>query len=314
MNNTYVIAEAGCNHQNSLNLAYKLIDAAKFAGADAVKFQVYKTDNLVVKNAPQYEMLKSLELSRRDFIKIKTYCDLIDIEFFASVFDLESLNFMVQLGVNKIKIPSGEINNVQLLRAINQTQKEVIMSTGMSIDWEIKRAIRYLPMCKAYLLYCVSLYPTPYDQVNLKNIGDFYTSYGFKLDGLSDHTLGISIPIAAVARGAKIIEKHLTLDKNMDGPDHKASLEPLEFKQMVEGIRQVEQALNYNSSFKNEQQIAKIARKSLVAKCNIRQGEIFTEDNLTCKRPGIGIGAEYYYNYLRKEATKDYKKDEMISE
>ena len=306
-----IVAELGVNHNGNMILAYNLIDIAKEIGVNIVKFQAYKTENLVIKNSPQYNMLKSLELSEEDLGNLFSYCKNIGINFLCSVFDLDSLEFISKLGIDRIKIPSGEINNLLLLNRVNDLRLPVILSTGMSSDDEIVQAFNYLWNCKVAPLHCVSLYPTSYEQANLKRM-DWLFKFNKKV-GLSDHSLGINIPIAAVARGATIIEKHLTINKNLDGPDHKASLEPQEFRQMVDSIRQVEKSLDF-TELNIDQETAKIARKSLVANKQIKKGEKFTEENITVKRPGIGIPADKYYQFLDKYASNNYQKDEMIKE
>jgi N,N'-diacetyllegionaminate synthase len=307
-----IISEVGVNFNGNINLAYQLIDIAKDCGADIVKFQVYKTDNLVIKNSPQYNILKELELSEDNIKSLFKYSNNIGIEFLVSIFDLESLNFVSKLGLKRIKIPSGEINNLQLLNEVNKLRLPVVLSTGMSNNNEIEQALLCLSDCPVTLLHCVSLYPTSYEQANLKRLDWLAFKYGKKV-GLSDHSMGIDIPIAAIARGAIMIEKHLTIDKNLPGPDHQASLEPNKFKEMVNSIRNIEKALDF-TGLNLDYKTAKISRKSLVANCDIKVGEIFTEQNLAVKRPGTGIPANQYYRYLGSIALNNYSKDELIKE
>ncbi len=353
---TYIIAEAGVNHNGSLKIATQLIDIAVEAGADAVKFQTFNATKVISYNAPkadyqimmtgntesQLEMVKKLELDMAAHRILLDYCAKRKIDFLSAPFDLDSVNLLQSLNVKLFKIPSGEITNAPLLLAVASTKKPIILSTGMSTLAEVERALSILAFGYMYninvkpsiggfetayysavgqeklrenitLLHCTTEYPTPFDEVNLRVIDTLYAAFGLQV-GLSDHTTGIAIPIAAVARGASVIEKHFTLDRNMSGPDHRASLEPFELKQMVESIRQVEKALGttqkipMNSEIKNKE----IARKSLVASRPIKQGELFSAENITSKRPGTGISPLYYWDYLGKTAPRCFEIDEEI--
>lgn len=330
MNPVFIIAEAGVNHNGSLENAKKLIDAAFKAGVDAVKFQTFKTENLVSrntakaeyqlkttdKNESQYEMLKNLELDKNAHKELIAYCKKKGLLFLSTPFDLDSIDLMNALDIPILKVPSGEITNYPYLRKIGETKKEVILSTGMSNIDEIEQAIALLKKygtSKLSLLHCNTEYPTPMSDVNLNVIHTMRERFQLPI-GYSDHTVGIEVPIAAATLGAAIIEKHFTLDKNMEGPDHKASLEPSELKNMVRAIRNIELALGKkekaptNSERKNIQ----VARKSIVAKVEIKKGDIFTEGNLTTKRPGSGISPMQWENVIGKPANKNYKVDEMI--
>ena len=327
MNRTFIIAEAGVNHNGSLELAKKLVDKAVLAGVDCVKFQTFKAENLVNKEAKkadyqvnntgnndsQLNMLKKLELSFDDFIELKEYCDKKGIMFLSTPFDLESIDFLASLGMPVFKIPSGEITNLPYLRKINGYKKEVILSTGMATIEEIQGALNILKDCKVRLLHCTTEYPCPYENVNMNAMLTLKKEFGLDV-GYSDHTQGIEVPIMAVSMGAKIIEKHFTLDKNMEGPDHKASLEPDELKAMVDAIRNVEKS--FGDGKKEPQEAEKkniaIARKSIVAKRNIKKGEILTEKNIATKRPGNGISPMKWDEIIGTAAQKDFRKDELI--
>jgi N,N'-diacetyllegionaminate synthase len=330
--NVFIIAEAGVNHNGSLKLAKKLVDKAKEAGADAVKFQTFKAKNLVSKNAKkakyqvenmgsdesQYEMIKKLELGFDEFKELKNYCDKKEIMFLSTPFDDESIEFLNNLGVEIFKIPSGEITNLPYLRKIGLLKKKVILSTGMSDLGEVEYALDILMKAgtkkeNITILHANTEYPTPMEDVNLKAMQTIACAFGVKV-GYSDHTLGIEVPIAAVAMGASVIEKHFTLDKNMVGPDHKASLEPYELETMVKAIRNIEKALGdgIKKPSKSESKNIEIARKSIVAKRDIKKGEKFTEENLTIKRPGNGINPMRWDEILGQIARKDYKEDELI--
>jgi len=338
----YIIAEAGVNHNGSLELAKSLIDIAKDAGANAVKFQTFQTEELVVHHTFQFELLKKLELSKRSFYELAEYASEKRIDFLSTPFDGLSLQFLVRdLKVRKIKIASGEITNAPFLLAISKLDLPVLLSTGMSTLGEIEMALGVLAfgylhsqtspsvesfkqayfseqgqkvLCeKVTLLHCTSAYPAPYDEINLNNIVTLQRAFGLSV-GYSDHSLGIAIPIAAVVKGATVIEKHFTLDRKLPGPDHRASLEPNQLKEMIQSIRQVEKALGSFQKFpkKTEMDNRMVSRKSLVAKKEIVKGELYTEDNLTIKRPGLGVSPFYYWDYLGKKAEKDYLKDEEL--
>jgi N,N'-diacetyllegionaminate synthase len=326
---TLIIAEIGPNHNGKLDLAYKLIDKAKLAGADIVKFQT-SVPKLHIssyakkakyqetkKKESQLAMAEKITLSLDKFFKLKKYCEKKKIEFMSTPFDLVSLKLLKELNVRRLKIPSGEINNFLLLREIARCKKEIIMSTGMSNLKEIKQALKvirkYNNKSKISILHCTTQYPAPFKDINLNALKTLKKV--FRLDiGYSDHSSGIEVSLAAVALGATVIEKHLTLNKRMKGPDHKASLEPDEFKNLVKSIRNVEKSLG---SFEkkittSEKNILLIARKSIMAKKNIKKNEIFTEDNLTVKRPAHGLSPMLLPKLLGLRAKKKFKIDEFI--
>ncbi|MDR3179149.1 MAG: N-acetylneuraminate synthase [Oscillospiraceae bacterium] len=326
----FVIAEAGDNHNGSLLLAKKLVDVAKESKADAVKFQIFKTENLVTKYAAkaqyqkefnkdaesQFEMLKKLELSFSEFEELYLYCKKVGIIFLSTAFDFESIDFLSNFDVPFWKVPSGEITNLPYLIQISKFNKPILLSTGMCEVFEIEQAvsaIRRYSSNEIIILHCNTEYPTPFEDVNLLAMRTLGEKFNCRF-GYSDHTTGISVPIAAVALGASVIEKHFTLDKNMQGPDHKASLDPKELKIMVRSIREIEVSLGNRKKFvtKSEEKNILIARKSIVAKKNISKGEIFTEKNLTVKRPAIGISPMKWFEILGKESNRYYKKDEAI--
>lgn len=327
-----IIAEAGVNHNGSMKLAYELIDAAVAAGVDVVKFQTFKTENLVTKNAvkaeyqnkntgiaeSQLDMLKKLELTQDQFTELKTYCQTKNIEFLSSAFDMESLLFLRDLGLSTWKIPSGEITNLPYLEFVGKLNHKVIVSTGMCNLEEIGEALDCLIKAGTHkknitILHCTTEYPTPMDQVNLLAMNTIKNKYQVDV-GYSDHTEGIEVPVAAVALGAVVIEKHFTLDKTLPGPDHKASLVPNELNQMVQSIRNIENALGIEEKklTVSEEKNIKIARKSIVAKTNIKKGEILNDRNLTIKRPGTGISPMKWYSVIGQTASKDYSEDELI--
>ena len=326
---TLIIAEAGVNHNGSFELAKKLIDVAKESGADIVKFQTAKLDSLVSKSAqmaeyqksntggdePQKDMLKKLLLSFDDFRKLSEYCNIKGIEFISTPFDLDSIDFLEGL-VSFWKVPSGEITNYPYLVKLAQTKKKVIMSTGMCTLGEIDEAIQVLKdngTTDITLLHCNTQYPTPYEDVNLLAMNELRERYNVEV-GYSDHSAGIEVPIAAVAMGATVIEKHFTLDKNMEGPDHKASLSPNELAQMVESIRNIEVALGsgHKGPSKSELENISVARKSIIASRSIKKGEKFTEGNLTTKRPGNGISPMKWSSVIGTYAVRDFEEDEII--
>lgn len=328
-----VIAEAGVNHNGSIQLAKQLIDVAVEAGVDIVKFQTFKAENLVSKDAKkadyqientrntesQFEMLKKLELTEQQHIELMSYCKQKKIHFWSTAFDNDSINLLKRLGINLWKIPSGEITNLPYLEKIGSFNEKVIISTGMCNMQEIEEAITVLTNAgtaiqNITILHCNTEYPTPMCDVNLLAINTIKKKFKTKV-GYSDHTQGIEVPIAAVAIGATVIEKHFTLDRGMEGPDHKASLEPNELKQMVMGIRNIELAIGngVKEPSPSEQKNKAIARKSIVAKRNIEIGEIFTVDNITTKRPANGINPMEWYNVLGKKATTNFTIDEPIS-
>ena len=325
----FIIAEAGVNHNGSLENARKLVLAAKEAGADAVKFQTFKTENLVTVDAEkakyqkettddgsQFEMLKKLELSYDEFIEVKEFCDEQGIKFISTAFDLDSVDFLYSLGMDLWKIPSGEITNYPYLEKIAKYNQPMILSTGMASFEEIREAkdlIRKYNDNELVILHCTTAYPTELEDVNLKVMEEIKKEFNVNI-GYSDHTIGIDVPIASTAMGATVIEKHFTLDKEMEGPDHRASLDPEELKTMVKSIRNVQIALGDGIKEMSEVELQnkKVARKSLVAKTDIKEGDIFTEENLTIKRPGTGISPMKWLELLGTRANKDYKKDELI--
>ena len=330
MEKVYIIAEAGDNHNGDFNTALKLVDVAKRAGADCVKFQTFVTEEIISKYAEmaeyqkkntgkeesQFEMVKRLELSFDEFRKIKEYCDRVGIQFLSTPFDLKSVDFLNELVVPFFKIPSGEITNYTYLIKIAHTGKPVVMSTGMCEPDEILAAINVLEKNgsgEITLLHCNTEYPTPLKDVNLYAMRTMKKMFGKKV-GYSDHTKGIEVPVAAVALGACVIEKHFTLDKNMPGPDHKASLEPDELGRMVKNIRNIEIALGdgVKRVSESERKNIAIARKSIVARRNIQEGEILTEENLAVKRPGTGINPMQWMEVLGTRAVRDFKEDELI--
>lgn len=331
MKHTIIIAEAGVNHNGNMDIAKRLIDAAADAGVDYVKFQTFKTENLVSFNAPtaeyqkaatqetsQYAMLKRLELNEQQHIELIKYCNRKGVKFLSTAFDMDSIDLLESLNLDLWKIPSGEITNYPYLARIAATGKPIIMSTGMCDTSDINNALDALiengvTKESITLLHCNTQYPTPYEDVNLLAMNTIRSDYGLAT-GYSDHTQGIEIPVAAVALGACVIEKHFTLDRNMEGPDHKASLEPAELKKMVEAIRIVEQALGSASKTvsPSEAQNKSIARKSIVAKRNIHKGETLTEDNITVKRPGNGISPMKWREVIGTPATRDFAPDEPI--
>lgn len=330
-----IIAEAGVNHNGSLQTAFELVDCAVEAGADYVKFQTFKANKLVSDKAQkaayqivntqndsetQFEMLRKLELSEENHEKLVEYSSSKGIKFFSTAFDLDSLNYLSKLGMDMVKIPSGEITNLPYLRRAASLFNKVIISTGMATIEEVGDAVNVFLQAKIAkenitILHCNTEYPTPMNDVNLRamlHIGEiFETSIGY-----SDHTLGIEVPIAAVALGATMIEKHFTLDNKMPGPDHKASLEPLELQAMVTGIRNIELAVS-GSGLKepspSEKKNIAIARKSIVAASAIKKGEILTEDNLTVKRPGTGLSPMLWDEAVGTQAVRDFDKEELIS-
>lgn len=330
MNKVLIIAEAGVNHNGSLQLAKKLALAAKDCNADIVKFQTAKIDSLVSKSArmaeyqknnlgqetSQKEMLRSLLLSYDEFIELANYCDEIGIKFLSTPFDLESIDFLETLGCNVWKIPSGEIANLPYLERIAQTHKDIILSTGMCEMEEVEKALKVLKnggAGKITLLHCTTQYPTAYEDVNLNAMLTMKEKFDVDV-GYSDHTTGIEVPIAAVAMGARVIEKHFTLDRNMVGPDHKASIEPHEFKQMVNAIRIIEKAMGTGEKkpVKSELDNRIVARKSIVAAKRIKKGEILSSENITTKRPGNGISPMLWYEVLGTKAIRDFDEDELI--
>ncbi len=328
-----IIAEAGVNHNGSLELAKQLIDKAVEAGVDIIKFQTFKSEKLVSKAAKQAEyqqrnigkqdegqlaMLKKLELSQADHEELIAYCKEKGIRFFSTAFDMDSIDYLHSLDMGLWKIPSGEITNYPYLRKIAQYKESVILSTGMCELSDIEAALNVLLKFgvkkeQITILHCNTEYPTPFADVNLKAMLEIGEKFGVQI-GYSDHTEGIEVPIAAVALGATVIEKHFTLDKNMEGPDHKASLEPNELKAMVMAIRNIEQALGsgHKTISDSERKNIEIARKSIVAACLIQAGELLTEENLTVKRPGTGISPMRWSEVVGTRAIQNYNEEDPI--
>ena len=330
MSKVFIIAEAGVNHNGSIEIARKLVDEAALAGADAVKFQTFKAENLVCRNAKkadyqmettdgnesQFDMLKKLELTPDMHQELIEYCSQKKIMFLSTPFDIDSLRYLLQCGIEIIKIPSGEITNYPYLREVGRTGRPVILSSGMSRLDEVKAAVNVLREYGSKditVLHCNTEYPTPYSDVNLKAMLTIKEALGVSV-GYSDHTLGIGVPIAAAALGADVIEKHFTLDKNMDGPDHKASLEPHELREMIRQIRNIELALGDGLKVpsESEKKNIDIVRKSIVAKKVIKQGDIFTEENITTKRPGNGVSPMRWNEIIGQRAVRDFEVDELI--
>lgn len=327
---TYIIAEAGVNHNGDVQIAKQLCLAAKNAGADAVKFQTWITDTIITKNVKQadyqaentgrnesqYEMLKKLELTFDQFREIKKYCDEIGIEFASTADDEESLDFLVDLGIPFIKVGSGDVGNISYLRYIGSKKRPVILSTGMSTlaDVEVSlKALRDGGATDIKLLHCTTNYPCPFDSVNLKAMDTLHNAFGLKV-GYSDHTVGIEVPVSAVARGAIIIEKHFTLDCNMEGPDHLASTEPEEFKKMVDSIRNIEKALGtgIKQPTAAERDISKVVLKRIVAKQTINEGDTITEKSICVKRNEKGLPASAWDIIVGTKARRTFDKDEGI--
>jgi N,N'-diacetyllegionaminate synthase len=329
---TLIIAEAGVNHNGDLDLARQLIDAAADAGADMVKFQTFSADRLASRIAPlanyqkqgaassfsQHEMLRRLELDRPAHETLIAHAGARKIRFFSSGFDLESVRLLAELGLDRFKVPSGEITNLPYLKLIGSYRKPVILSTGMATMGEIEAAIGVLEAAGTSrqaitVLHCNTEYPTPMDDVNLRAMCTIGQAFGVQV-GYSDHTCGIEVAVAAVALGARIIEKHLTISRELPGPDHKASLEPHELKDMVAAIRNIEQALGdgIKRPTPSESRNRPIARKSLVSSQPIRKGEFFTPENMTVKRPGTGLSPMLWDEMCGRTAQRDYQLDELI--
>ncbi len=328
----FIIAEAGVNHNGSVDLAKKLIDVASNSGADAIKFQTFKAKNLVTKNSEkanyqkvltdqketQFDMLKKLELNKEAHLELIEHSKYKNIKFLSSPFDHESIELLNDIGLEIFKIPSGEITNLPYLKHIGKLDKKIILSTGMSNFDEVKNALAVLVNSgtkknNITILHANTEYPTPIQDVNLRAM----LSIGKELDinfGYSDHTLGIEVSIAAVSIGAQCIEKHITLDCNMRGPDHKASLEPIQFTEMVTAIRNIEKALGSSIKKPSKSEISniQIVRKSIVAKTTIRKGDILSDKNLAVKRPGKGISPMKWDEVIGTKATKDYNEDDLI--
>lgn len=325
----FIIAEAGVNHNGSFSLAKKMIAAAKKAGADAVKFQTFKADNLATATAPkadyqkkrdsgktQLDMLKKLELSDSEFMRLKAYCGKIGIMFLSTPFDMESAKFLDRIGMKAFKISSGDLTNIPLLSQVAKYKKPIILSTGMATMEEVKEAVEAVYSAgnrDLALLHCTSNYPTAQEDVNLLAMRTLKDRFNIPV-GYSDHTEGIDIPVAAVALGASIVEKHFTLDKKMSGPDNRISLEPKELKAMVASIRRIEKALGDGRKMprSSEMKMRPVARKSIVSKVYISKGTRITSDMLTIKRPGTGLAPKYLNKIIGKKAKKDINPDSMI--
>lgn len=332
-NHVLIIAEAGVNHNGSLELAKQLIDKAVESGVDIIKFQTFKSEKLVSKKARQAEyqqrnigkkdegqlaMLKKLELSQSDHEELISYCNEKGIRFFSTAFDIDSIEYLHSLNMGLWKIPSGEITNYPYLRKIAQYKEPIILSTGMCELNDVEVALNVLlefgvKKEQITILHCNTEYPTPFEDVNLKAMLEIGEKFGVQI-GYSDHTKGIEVPIAAVALGATVIEKHFTLDKNMEGPDHKASIEPEELKVMVCAIRNIEQALGtgHKTVSESERKNIEIARKSIVAACPIKAGELLTEENLTVKRPGNGINPMRWKEVVGTRAVQSFNEEDPI--
>jgi N,N'-diacetyllegionaminate synthase len=333
MKKTLIIAEAGVNHNGSIDIAKRLIDVAAEAGADYVKFQTFKSEKVIsaiAKKADyqmintkddsqsQLEMVRKYELDKDTHVELLNYCKEKGVKFLSSPFDLDSIGLLNDLGVNIFKIPSGEITNLPYLRKIASFKKEIILSTGMCNLSDIEKALEVLMNNRVSLdsitvLHCNTEYPTPFEDVNLEAMKTIESAFKVKV-GYSDHTLGIEVAIAACAMGARIIEKHFTLDKTMEGPDHVASLEPHELKALVSAIRNIDRALGDGIKRASASEIKNIliARKSIVAKENIKRGEIFSENNIEVKRPGNGISPMLWDKVIGKVAKHDFQKDQLI--
>lgn len=332
MNGVIIIAEAGVNHNGSYELAKKMVLAAKEAGADYIKFQTAKPELVISRYAPkaiyqqentnkeesQLDMCKAIHLSLDSYVPLKAYCDEVGIKFLSTPFDLVSVDVLRSLDMDYYKVPSGEITNLPYLEKVAKINIPVILSTGMSNLGDIEAAIDILEkngLCREQiiLLHCNTEYPTPYEDVNLNAMQTMASAFGVKV-GYSDHTKGLEVSLAATAMGACVIEKHFTLNKAMEGPDHKASLEPSELKQLVTSIRRIERALGspLKKVSPSEEKNMIVARKSLVANRAISQGEAFSEDNLTVKRPGNGISPMKWKEVIGKTAPRDFKEDELI--
>ena len=329
-NGCFIIAEIGVNHNGSFKKALKMVKIAKNIGADAVKFQLFDAEKLATKSAPlakyqkkgskspnQLKLLKSLSLNQNEIIKLKKYSDKLGVIFLCSAFDVDSLKFLKNLNLKYFKVPSGEINNFPYLKVLAKFNRPVLLSTGVSNVLEIRKTVNFLlknglKKSNLILLHCNTAYPTPLKDTNLNAINDLKKKFNLQV-GFSDHTTIAETPIIAATLGAKFIEKHFTLNNNSKGPDHKASLNPKTFKNMIDGIRLLEKVLGGNKKVTQSEIInKKIIRKSVVAKEKIYKGQKFTENNLTCKRPGFGISPDYFYVLIGKKSKRVYEKDEMI--
>lgn len=334
MQHTIIIAEAGVNHNGSIYMAKQLVLKAKEAGVDYIKFQTFKASKLVTKSAKQaeyqqknigngeesqYQMLKKLELSPKEYQILIDYCNELGIKFFSTAFDFDSIDYLHSLNLGLWKIPSGEVTNYPFLKRIAAFNEKTILSTGMCDMQDVKNAVESLyknglSKENLILLHCNTEYPTPFEDVNLKAMDALRKEFGVEV-GYSDHTQGIEVPIAAVALGATVIEKHFTLDRTLPGPDHKASLEPDELKAMVSAIRNIEKAVGGDGSkhiSDSERKNIAIARKSIIAAKDIKKGELLTEENLTVKRPGTGISPMRWEEVIGTKAVRDFNEEELI--
>ena len=326
---TIIIAEAGVNHNGSISKAKRLVDVAKESGADYVKFQLFNPNKLVIpktrmaryqsinlkKNISQYQMLKKLTLNQSEIYKIYNYCIKRKIKFLATAFDLENLRYLLKLGMDFIKIPSGEITNGELLEFVKRRKEKTILSTGASNIKEVKTTIKYLNKKndKLILLHCSSSYPAKLNELNLKVISSYKNFFNYKV-GYSDHSLSLITPLIAVSLGASIIEKHFTIDRKLNGPDHKASLTGKELKEMIQKIRETEKILGSNKKIvtMSEKVNQKVIRRSIYANHFIKKGDIFSPKNLICLRPDTGISAIKWKKIIGKKASKNFKKNEKI--
>ena len=326
---TLIIAEAGVNHNGSIKNAKKLIDVASDAGADIIKFQTFSPEDIVLRNTKkaqyqrkgskrnqtQYQMLKKLELKFSEHIELFKYCKKKKIEFLSTAFDFKSINLLKKLRLKRNKIPSGEITNYPYLKEIAKISKPILLSTGMSTYREISEALNILKKSKNYitLLHCNSAYPTPYKDVNLKVLNEMRKRFNLPV-GYSDHTLGYEVSLAAVVLGASVIEKHITLNRKMKGPDHSSSLEPSEIKAMVKAIRNIEQSMGHSKKKPTKSEFKNIffSRKSIVAKTDINKGDKFSEYNLTTKRPAKGLSPMKWTKIIGKKSNRNYKKEDLI--
>lgn len=325
---TYIIAEIGVNHNGSIDLAKETIDAAVKAGADAVKFQTFKTEKLVSKKAKQanyqientgkvesqFDMLKKLELTESDFHDLKLYCEQRNIEFLSTPFDEESAVLLKNLGIHAYKIGSGDLTNIPFLRYLNTLDIPIILSTGMANISEVEEALVALKDTNVSILHCTSVYPAPYNEVNLLAIQTLERAFG-RIVGYSDHTLGAAVSLGAVVLGAKIIEKHFTLDQNLPGPDHKASLNPEELTEFITSVRQLESSLGngIKACTPSEENTREVARKSIVTTVSLKEGEVITEEKIAIKRPGTGIPPKHYDLLIGKTMKRAIDKEEALT-
>jgi len=322
----FIIAEIGVNHNGSVNIAKQLIEHAKDAGADAVKFQTYETGSLVSDSTEladyqkkghfhnQKEMLQKYQLNKSEFKELKEYCDSLDILFLSTPFDLKSVEYLEEIGVDAYKVGSGDLTNFPLIEKIIFSNKPLIISTGMSTFDEVKATVDFIPNhTKLALLHCTSAYPAPYEELNLRAITSL--KYFNKIVGYSDHSMGVEVPYAVTSMGYKILEKHLTLDRSLDGPDHQASLIPNEFKQMVNRIRNIENAMgnSYKRVTPSEQETKELVRRSIYAGKDLSKGSIISVDDLVYLRPNKGIEACHYLDVIGKHLINDKKRGELLT-